>query len=207
MPQNRNVIEFPQDAKHRMDMAVSLFKTGDYSLAVPKLISLVDDGCVEVYSFLGNIYERGNSDIKKELGKAYFYYQQAADNGDVEGYLGLGRIYYYGGEHGDGIEKNHDEAFLCYSKLENVGYTPPVVSLMLGRMYQTGRGVELDLVKAKQYYKAASAEGNVFALNHLGGLEIMNGNFLKGVLIRTKAALRAFFIRKRNAGDSRLQSS
>ena len=47
----------------------------------------------------------------------------------------------------------------------------------LGNSYDEGRGVEVDINKAKYYYELAAMNGNVSARHNLGCVEIYAGNY------------------------------
>ena len=60
----------------------------------------------------------------------------------------------------------------------------------LGNSYRMGRGVEVDMKKAKHYYELAAMNGHVMARNNLGMMEGQTGNYkraFKHLLISAKA--------------------
>lgn len=172
------VIPLAKPEKARLEEGRDYFYAGDYLKASKIFTKLIDDGVDEAYYFMGCIYEVGNEDIKKDLMKSIFYYNESAEFGFVEGLYGLGRLVYYGM---DGIGINYTEAFRIYTALNvTKGHVAPVAKLMLGQLYETGRGTDKNLALAKKYYAESWKLGNVFALLRLGQFERKYGNYLKG---------------------------
>lgn len=200
---DRKIVEFPENSNARMGKAISLFEAGNYSDALPALTSLIDENETHAYAYVGNIFERGGGSVSSDFKKARFYYDKAADCGDVEGYLGLGRIFYYG----KGITKNRQEAFRLYSNLEDAGFKSPTVSLMLGRMYEIGDGIAKNHEKARRYYEDASRSGNVIALSYLASSKIAEGCYLEGLFLKLRATVTALILGVKDPNDIRLKSS
>ena len=62
------------------------------------------------------MYEDGKG-VKQDYGQAFLWYQRAAEQGDAEAQICLGRLY----EKGYGVKKNINEAIKWYSKAEAQG--------------------------------------------------------------------------------------
>ncbi len=82
------------------------------------------------------------------------YIKEAIKLGDTRGNYLLGRLYLFG-EH---YRKNEAKALEYFMLNED----NPNTCYYLGRMYENGLGIKVDLEKAKQYYKIAS-EKNSYA--------------------------------------------
>lgn len=159
-----------------------------------------EKGSAEAYEYLGLIYETGSGELSKDMSYAFHCFSKAADGGRVGGYEGLGRFYYFGW----GTDRNFKLAFECYSKVAKAGYVTAPVCLMLGRMYQFGRGVHIDLTEARAYYKLAYEKGNVFGERFFGMLLADEGAYLTGWYHQIRALLRGIIIGIKNRNDIRL---
>lgn len=198
-----NVVRLPESQDKRLEEAIRLYDSGKFEAALSRTISLIDEGCDEAYYFAGCIYEEGGNGVERDLNKALFYYEKSVDEfGYVEGYLSLGRLYYFG----IGVYQDYRKAFEFFSVVaekKNNG----IAQMMLGHMYQHGQGVEKNLMKAREYYQKAWSQDYVFALTHLALLEQECGNYLKAFWLRAKAAYLAFKISIQNPYDRRLRRS
>jgi TPR repeat protein len=198
------IVDLPASReRRRMESAIQAYMEGDYTGALSQFKNLINEGCNEAYSYVGNIYESGGQGVEADIDKAIFYYQKSIEEcGDVEAYLGLGRIYFYG----KGSNAEYQKAFEYYSLVAQESGRP-IAYLMLGRMYHSGKGVDRNLSKAKECYEIASAKGNVFAIKNLGLLEIETGHYLRGMFLRAKAVLKGFFVALKDTQDSKLRSN
>lgn len=189
--------------KQRWQSAIDAFRSGDAAAALYLFKDLAKDGELGALREIGNIYELGDGGVEQDFKKAFYWYKRAVDEADdVWGYIGLGRLYYYG----RGVVQDYEKAFWYYSMAE--ANNKPIVSLMLGRMYHLGHGVESDLRKARKYYLEAANEEYVFAIKNLGLLEMKSGHYLKGLYLRIRAILTALRILvKVGTRDKRLGSA
>ncbi|MDR1081073.1 MAG: sel1 repeat family protein [Deltaproteobacteria bacterium] len=101
-------------------------------------------------SFLGDISENG-SGVPRDLRKAVRYFTRAADKGDSEAALALGRLYFLGS--GD-VKADKKKAFKYYSQA--AAKNLPEAQLMLGGMYEAGEGTAKDNAKSWQYLQMAA---------------------------------------------------
>lgn len=110
-----------------------------------------DDGnpnaSVKAQSTLGMFYSR--SDDSLDLKKAFFWHSEACGNGNVESQGALGVMY----EHGIGVKKNSDSAYIC---LKN--------SADRGNVYSMGNMIS-HFYRRKLYTKAAELASKVAMLN------------------------------------------
>ena len=78
-----------------MDAGISYYKSGDYTDAL-KIFQVADSrGHMKAPRYLGLCYEYGYG-VARDAGKAAFYYQKAADRGDITGTCRLGYLYEQG---------------------------------------------------------------------------------------------------------------
>lgn len=198
---NSNVLNFPKGDNQRYNAALDLYEMGSHREALDQSIALINDGYGHANTLAGIIYEKGGQGVNQDFQKALFYYEMAVDEvGAVEAWLALGRIYYFG----KSVPQNYEKAFYYYSVVdedtENL-----VAYLMLGKMYLDGTGVKKNLIKAREYFQKAVKKEAVFGNTYLAMLEQEQGNILKSLFLRLKAAYLAFWITHQNPNDSRLR--
>ena len=141
--------------------AVQSIRADKIEFAITLFLDLAESGTTAAYRELGNIYE--NLLYEPDYEKALYWYSRAVDEaGDVQGYLALGRLCFYG----HGVEQDFKKAqwyFLQAAEIKN-----PLALLMLGRIYERGLGVQIDLEKAEDYYLQSAKTGNIYAMRNLG---------------------------------------
>lgn len=186
----------------RWQKAMVLFRDDDKAGALILLKSVVKDGEYAAYREIANIYEQpSGGGVTQDFTKARKWYIKAIEiANDVNGCIGLGRMFYYG----KGGSRDFEQAFEYFSMVEDKEI--PVVNLMLGRMYTLGQGVTQDFNKAKYYYQKAIDSGNVIALKNLGLLEFKLKNYFKGIYYCCSAGFKIIILAFRNLNDSRLRS-
>ncbi len=190
------------DLERRWQEAVKLFHEGDVAGSLFMFKSLAKDGEAAAYREVANIYEQpDDGGVKQDFKKAREWYTKAIEiSDDVYGYIGLGRIFYYGKD----CPRNFSLAFEYYSIVEENNI--PVVNLMLGRMYGLGNGVEKDDAVAKEYYWKAINDGNLIALKDLGLLELESGDYIRGLMHWLIAAVKITCWTFRDSKSKRLRS-
>lgn len=204
LPHSNKTIAFPKNRDQRFEEIVQLFETGyenDKEL-LKEFISLLDEGCEEANFYIGCIYETGEKGIEKDLEKAIFYYSKGIENvGDVESYLALARIYFYGI---DGHE-NFEQSYEYYSLVERESKNG-IASFMLGKFFLNGTFVEKDFNKAEELFMNAAGKGYVYGLRNLANLEKLKGNKFKSMYLTLKSAILAIKIAIKDPSDVRLRA-
>lgn len=125
---------------------------------------------------LGLYYQYNHGSIKRDLGKALYWYKKSIEDGNTwdapqnlnELYIDLGS--YYLGWDDDSIV-DYDKAFTYLSLADQGDYEDNnVIRLqrMLGRCYHRGYGVTINQKEALRRYQIASEKGSVIALNDMG---------------------------------------
>jgi TPR repeat protein len=117
------------------------------------------DACARRISLIENTQ---NTQIMKSETHPFQELIEAAEKGDVDSMILLGRKYLFG----KGVVKDKKEALRWFEKAaekEN-----PVAMCYLGMMYRDGRGVEKDDKKAFDLFQQAADKENVDAMNYLG---------------------------------------
>lgn len=128
-----------------------------------------DKASSKVSSSLKAIYRRAvnyylGKGVKKDYGKAFALYKEAADGGYAAAQHMTGVCY----EYGKGTVKDLNRAFRYYllgAKQGNIK-----AQFKVGVFYFFGRGRKKDFDKAFQWYSAAAGQGFGPALNNLGVL-------------------------------------
>jgi TPR repeat protein len=123
-------------------------------LAIICLNNAIENNSICGQLYLGNLYEDGTAGKNVDLNKAFYWYEKAANNGNLSALYHLGKCYQFG----KGIEKNLSKAFEIYKKSaeqENIN-----AQFSLGRCYYRGIGTDTDHVKAFELFKIAAEEGN-----------------------------------------------
>lgn len=197
------VVRFPENRNKSLEEAIGLYDSGQFAAALIRIVALIDEGCDEAYYFAGCIYEEGGRGVERDLDKARFYYEKSVDEfGYVEGYLALGRFYYFG----IGVPQDYKKAldlFCVVADKKNNG----VAQMMIGQMYAFGHGVQQDSWIAHEYYQKAADQGYVFPLSALSALEWRAGNYLRSVKLRIRAIWMAIRVSQSDPRDWRLRRS
>lgn len=185
----------------RLNGAMSLFSRDTADEALSEFLDLIDLGCDEAFSFVGNLYECGGRNVRRDYLKARFYYEQSIERvGSVAAYLGLIRIYYYG----LGVECDYRKAFEYCSILANEE-NDPYANFYLGKMYMGGLYVDENIKEAMVYFDRSWGGGYVFGLTYLGLCSQKDGRLFKGWIYRLRAAYHAYKIGRRNIRDPRIR--
>ena len=109
----------------------------------------------------GDRYRNGIG-VKKDSVTAFYWYQQAAQNGSASGMNNLGDCYYYG----TGTSKDTKKAFYWHQKAAEAGNASGMNNL--GDCYYYGTGTSKDTKKAFYWYQQAAEAGNASGMNNLG---------------------------------------
>lgn len=101
---------------------------------------------------------------QENYSEALYYYEQAAELGDVSSQYLLGKM------HGDalGTEQNMGQAANWYAQAAKQGHTKAQATL--GYMYSKGNGVVQDYSQAINWYEKAAEQGHVNAQHNLAYL-------------------------------------
>ena len=103
-------------------------------------------------------YESGVRGVKKDYGKAIYWYTQSSNNGNQYAMYNLANMYLYG----RGVNRDISQA-LHWMELSARKYLLEA-SLSIGKWYYFGEYVEQDYFKASQYLKDAAFGGSSDAM-------------------------------------------
>ncbi|GET58675.1 kinase-like domain-containing protein [Rhizophagus irregularis DAOM 181602=DAOM 197198] len=101
-----------------------------------------------------NTKEIDTTVLKKDLKKAFYWYEKAASNGNIIAIWNLGLCY----ENGIGVEKDYNEAFKLYKQLAEEGDLDGLA--MLGYCYSYGIGTNINKQKAFELYQKSANLGD-----------------------------------------------
>src|SRR6266540_2154481 len=93
------------------------------------------------------IYYENGKGTEKNLEKAFYLYQKAAENGYISAQNNLAILY----ENGDGTEKNLEKAFYWYQKAAENEYISTQNNLAI--LYQKGRKIKKNCKKALYWFQ------------------------------------------------------
>lgn len=119
-------------------------------------------GVPEAQHDMGAIYIAGRDPVKKDLKRAVFWFQEAADNGIANAKYNLGVLYHQG----MGMEPDLNKALDLYSEAAAIGH--PEAQYNLGIAYIGGIGYPYDPVKAAGNFESAANAGVMEAAYNLG---------------------------------------
>lgn len=123
---------------------------------------------------------------------ALLYSEVVVGENDAEGWCNLGQIYSRSESEND-LKKSLD----CYMKSSQLGYKDAY--RCVGGAYFEGRGVEKDLVKAREWYRQGADAGDVLAWKSICGRHTIGSNSPSEIAIlqlKTRSTIRSSEILK-----------
>lgn len=153
---------------------------------------LAKSGIREAPFYLGLYYENGFV-VEKNYAEALRQYQVGASMNDPYCYNQLGRMYCLG----LGISKKEPKiGFYYYEQAAKLGDVTGLSNMAYA--YETGQGVEPDLVKAVEYYSRAAEAGEV---NAIEALERLKNELMPPIPKRHKAGVSSKNVKKSSKKD------
>lgn len=119
-------------------------------------------GVGEAQHDMGALYIAGRDPVKKDLTRAVFWFQEAADNGIANAKYNLGVLYHQG----IGVKSDLSKALDLYSEAASLGH--PEAQYNLGIAYIGGIGFPYDPAKAASNFESAANAGVMEAAYNLG---------------------------------------
>ena len=172
----------PQRAVYWMERSAKLgVPEGQFMLGVAYLRGMVKNGTpqygldllekaaaannTKALRVLASIYSgnSGSKGLRLQPDLALQYLTKAAECGDAEAQNDLGEVYRRGEW---GAEINYSTALQWFRKSDATGYHEGIKNV--GKCYQLGQGVAVDLDKALICYRRAGAKGNLHAIYNSG---------------------------------------
>lgn len=167
-----------------------LFGTGtkkDVKTGLMWLTKAANGGLIDAQTNLASLYRNGEGkDIPKNSSLAFYWYMEAAKQGDKDSQSLTGIMLH----NGEGVSRNDFEAVNWMRKAADQGYAEAQYNL--GYMYASGQGVAQNYTEAIRWYQKAADQGYASALGNLGFM-YDNGNgvtkdYKKAYDLYTKAA-------------------
>jgi TPR repeat protein len=125
------------------------------------------------------VYALGGPKVTRNYELAFYYFLQAANNGDIYSLYFVGFFYSLG----RGVPKNLVKAFEYYLLAADNGHS--IAQLIVGERYENGVGVLKNLPKAIDYYQKSQ---NKQAWVNLGKIFQHSNDFPKAIYYYRKAA-------------------
>lgn len=119
-------------------------------------------GIPEAQHDMGAIYVAGHGQVKKDVDRAVFWFDQAANNGVANAQYNLGVLYHQG----IGVDRNVERAMALYERAAKLGH--PEAQYNLGIAYIEGIGVPYDPHRAAEFFGQAAQKGITEAAYNLG---------------------------------------
>ncbi len=119
-----------------------------------------EQGQVVAQYLLGNLYQLGRLSVQPDYAEAKKWYS-SAQSSYAPAAVALAFIY-------DTVDDDYQHAFLGYQKAAEKH--DPIGEFNLGLMYEKGKGLPADFLKAKEWYEAAAQQGHRQAMVQLAGL-------------------------------------
>jgi uncharacterized protein len=138
----------PQD----MMKAYAALSGGDYSVAIPALRRLADQGDAQSQSTLATIYWNGAPGVPADRTAALDYYQRAASKLNGAACAALGNIYLKG----ESVPMDYKKAFEYLNQAVSQGTSHGKIGLAV--CYLKGWGTEQDLKKSFQLTREAAMQ-------------------------------------------------
>jgi len=161
--------------------------------------ALAENGVLEIYARIGELYERGEKGVPKDIEEALRWYRKAVfELDDPIAHVGLGRIYFTGID----VERDIPLALKHFEKAYSRRL--PEAAICLGIIYYNGIGIEKDINRAENYFKVAAEENYLFAISKLARISFDKKNYIKGTLLLLKSVILAERIARRDPDDLRL---
>jgi len=148
-----------------------------------------NSGDAEAQFYLGERYYWGIG-VEKDKKMALEWYQNSSKSGGIQVAASNACEMLL---HGDGVERNYDEAFRLCSLAAQKEYASALT--LLGEIYYQGYGKDKDMKSAFTYYEAAAKKGHVHAQYMLGYM------YYKGLGVEKNIIqARSWFLSSTNGG-------
>ena len=145
------------------DKALECIEKEDYAQAKEFLEKALEEGEIEAYCDLGNLYFEGNG-VEKDYKRAFDYYQKGAKAGEPYCMDNLGMCYFWG----HGVDTDIQKSAFYTEKAAKAGIERAMYDT--GLNYERGYGVSQNIEKALYWLEKAAEEEYPTAFVELGNL-------------------------------------
>ena len=159
------------------DKALECIEKEDYAQAKGFLEKALEEGEIEAYCDLGNLFFNGNG-VEQDYKRAFDYYQKGAKAGEPYCMDNLGMCYFWG----HGVDTDIQKSAFYTEKAAKAGIERAMYDT--GLNYERGYGVSQDIEKALYWLEKAAEEGFPTAFLELGNL-YFNGEYVEKDLERS----------------------
>lgn len=151
------------------------------SLSFEMTKKLVSEGDVNLYAYLGYLYINGYHGAPKDSAKGLFWLNRDIQvNQRYDSHLLIGL--YYGS-----IENNEENLRLAFEHVKKATKAnSPSADYVLGVLYATGEGCEINFDKAEVLFKKSADWGFLLAKRDYAKLQFLKGHKLKGYFLLIK---------------------
>lgn len=136
-----------------LEDADAAFAKKDYATALRLYRMLADQNNAAAQWTLGSMYFTGDGTPRNDA-EALKWIRRAADQGNIHALINLALAYREGAI---GVQRDLAEAARLFSRAAEQGNGP--AQSMLGHIYQNGRGVPQNLVRAYMWFSLSAAGG------------------------------------------------
>ena len=162
--------ENPTDPKEQVALAEFYERRGSSKLLAAKWYAkAAEQREAKAQLWIAPYYALGSLGMVQNLGKAEYFYTNAAEQGNADVQYDLGRNY----DGGYFLPQNKTKAAYWYTKAAEQGHTD--AQFFLGLLYHKGVGVETDRAKARYWYTKAAEQGSKAAKDGLRKLDTGKG--------------------------------
>ena len=144
--------------------AYALLEEGRYKEAFEKYRPLAELGSLIAQINLGWMYHKGRG-IPQDFEAAERWYRRAEGSNPPEGQFYLGTLYR--------TQKQYERALECFERSASQDFMPALHAL--GKMYNTGQGVDIDKAKAYSYFAQAAQRGHLPSKREIA-VQMMKGH-------------------------------
>lgn len=178
----------------RIQKASNLYRNRCYGEALELYVELANEGNISCQRFVGWMHFFGRG-TPRDIEKAQGWFEKSAQQGDLEGKFGLGRVYV--------TRKEYERARECFQVTAERDFLPGIYRL--GWIHLNGYGVKVNESLALELYSKAAAQGHIMARRGYAGLLVRGregffGRF-KGVYLLNSAICEGFVRALKNAHD------
>lgn len=133
--------------------------------ALRLMVRAADAGFVTAMVGLGELYERGEAPLARDLPQSVLWFRRAAEAGSVEGQLAVATAHYLG--RGAALDKTQAARWYRLAAQQGDGGA----MYLFASMCETGEGVARDLAEARYWFAAAARNGEVGAAEKARAIE------------------------------------
>lgn len=157
------------DAQYNLALYYTGLEKKDYEIVVMWLRKAAQKGHLEAQFALGKIYQFGRGKVYQDLKESVYWYEKAANQGDVQAATHLQVLSNSKGYQLDRIP-NSDDKWDVQWIIKTAQQGDVQSQFDLGRLYQEGKKIKMNYKKAFSWYYQAADKGHQEAMLALAGM-------------------------------------